>query len=351
MKHLFRVLLFAAVFALLGRGAAHVLVRIPAGTVGVRAVKWGGGIEERDFGCGLELGIPGLHEWYLLEAGSLALSFAAKPSQPGDRGPLEIRTRDNNSVKIEATIAYRIRAGEAHMLVREGLEKDFKRRARSTVEDALRAELGNLTSEDWFDTDRRLAELARIEPLIDDAFGEFHLDLLSLQIHSSTFPAAFEEKLQEKQVYAQTAKLSAAKRLVEDAGAEAGRIIKETEAAEKKALAEADKRLQEEKSASLLAVTTITARASRYDRETRAQADLRYERLVAEGQLALDQASAEGERLRLAALAGDGGELYLAREAARNLRIDRVELDATDPRVPLLLDLDELSGILIGGEE
>ena len=73
-------------------------------------------------------------------------------------------------------------------------------------------------------------------------------------------------------------------------------------------------------------------------------------RLLAQGQLVLAKAGALSERLHNEVLEGPGGRLYLAREAAQNLKIKRVVLDPADPRVPNILDLDELLDLLIGSE-
>jgi regulator of protease activity HflC (stomatin/prohibitin superfamily) len=285
----------------------------------------------------------------MLDGISQRIAFGPHPEREDDRPSLEIRTRDNNTVQIEATVTYRIKAGEAHELVREGLEHDYRARAASTVEDVLRAELRNLSSEDWFDTSRRLEELARIEPMIEGAFDALHLLLGDVLIHSSTFPSAFEQKLQEKQIYYQQALLSNAKRDVEDAQAQAGLTVTETESEEKKSLAEWNKRLQEARSSSLIELAEILPRAERYEKETHASADLACERLVGEGELDLERAKAEAERLRIQALAGEGGRLYLAMRAAQALTLESVELDAADPRVPLFFDLDQMTRILIGG--
>jgi regulator of protease activity HflC (stomatin/prohibitin superfamily) len=350
VRALGRILAFGLFFALLGFGATKLVVRVPPNALGVRVSKLGGGIEARDFPCGLYLAVPGMHAWYMLDRVSQRVGFGPEPKGEGDRPSLEIRTSDNNTVRIDATVTFRVRAGEAHMIVREGLEHDYRLRAASTVEDVLRAELRNLSSEDWFDTERRLAELARIEPAIRASFAALHLDLGEVLIHTSAFPAAFEQKLQEKQIYYQKAQLSSAKRDVEDALAEAGLMQKETESEEKKSLAEWDKRLQEARSESLIALTDVVPQAERYDRETRAKADLAYEQLVSEGQLALERASSENERLRIQALSGEEGRLYLAMLAARSLNVSSVELDPADPRVPLLFDLDGVVKTLIGGK-
>jgi regulator of protease activity HflC (stomatin/prohibitin superfamily) len=349
MKALLRILGFALAFALLGLAATKLVVRVPPNALAVRVSKLRGGVEPRDFTCGLYLSLPGLHAWYMLDGVSQRIAFGPHPDREGDRPSLEIRTRDNNTVQLESTVTYRVRPGEAHALVREGLEHDYRVRAASTVEDVLRAELRNLSSEDWFDTSRRLAELARIKPMIEEAFAALHLELGDVLIHSSAFPSAFEKKLQEKQIYYQQALLSNAERDVEDAQAEAGLTVTETESEEKKSLAEWNKRLQQARSESLIELSEIMPRSERYEKETHASADLSYGRLVGEGELELERAKAEGERLRVEALAGEGGRVYLAMRAAEVLTLESVELDAGDPRVPLFFDLDQMTRILIGG--
>jgi len=349
MKHLVRILGFAALFALLGLGASRLVIDVPPHAIGVRSSKWGGGIAARDFGAGLHLAVPGLHDWYLLDGTSQRIDYGPA-KQVAARPALEIRTLDNNPVQVEATVTYRIRPGEAHALVGAGLEKAYQERAASTAEDVLRAELRRLSSEDWFDTDRRLAELARIKPLVAAALDELHLQLGDVLLHSSAFPASFEEKLQEKQIYYQKAELSKAQRAVENAQADAGLYSQQTESQEKQLVAEWDKRLQTARSESDRALAEVLPRAEAFARETRAQADLDYSRRIAEGQLELDRAKAEAERLRLGALSGDAGRMYVAKLAAENLRFESVELDAADPRVPLLFDLDEVMKTLIGGE-
>jgi hypothetical protein len=42
--------------------------------------------------------------------------------------------------------------------------------------------------------------------------------------------------------------------------------------------------------------------------------------------------------------------MMLARKAAENLNIRHVTLNSNDPRVPSVLDLDELARILVGRE-
>jgi hypothetical protein len=72
--------------------------------------------------------------------------------------------------------------------------------------------------------------------------------------------------------------------------------------------------------------------------------------MTAEGQLALDQARALRDQLRNEALGTRGGRIFLALQAAENLAVPTVTLNSNDPRVPLVLDLDELTGVLVGSQ-
>ncbi|MDF1799550.1 MAG: hypothetical protein P1V81_10270, partial [Planctomycetota bacterium] len=69
---------------------------------------------------------------------------------------------------------------------------------------------------------------------------------------------------------------------------------------------------------------------------------------ISEGKLAVDLAKSIGQRLHLEALDSPGGRVYLAREAASQLKVDEVWLDSRDPDVPSMLDVDELAALLFG---
>jgi hypothetical protein len=71
---------------------------------------------------------------------------------------------------------------------------------------------------------------------------------------------------------------------------------------------------------------------------TRALADREYKRLALEGQAEKLSAKALEAELTQAVYASEGGQLYLAAQAAQATHIQTVTLDASDPRVPNLLD-------------
>ena len=82
-----------------------------------------------------------------------------------------------------------------------------------------------------------------------------------------------------------------------------------------------------------------------------AGAELEASALQAEGKRALERASIDRDADMAELLASEGGRVWLAREAARNLRFGRVALDPADPEVPLPMDLEALERLLLGSGE
>lgn len=330
--------------------------RIEPGEIGVRQNLWGGGIVPEDFDAGFHLGVVGLHEWHRLDRRTHFLSFTehrsvareASHCNRMERPPLEIRTVDNNTASLDVTVTFRIAEGEANRIVAEGLKQTYRDRVASQVVRVLREELAKLAPEDFVNTDTRLALVDQTMPKLSEALAKFHIVPEGLLIRAVRFPEEYEEKLQLKQLQQQLALLEESKRKVEEKLTETGKIEKITEAMEKEKRADWQKRLQDAQSENDILVARILGEARVYNERVRAQADASYEKLVAEGKLALAQVDALRDQLRNAALDTLGGRIYQAREAARNLIVREVTLNSNDPSVPTILDVDELARLLIG---
>jgi len=131
----------------------------------------------------------------------------------------------------------------------------------------------------------------------------------------------------------------------------AGELAAQALAVESQSLvAELDRDIESERLAHRERLLTRRREAEGVFQSRRLAADLAHDRALAEGAQALERAETLRDGLRAAALATPGGRLYLAREAASQLRFDKVVLDSRDPRVPSVLDLDQLVRLLIGGE-
>lgn len=342
------VLLIPIIFAL-------IIKRIPPSMVGVKQSMWGGGIKEADYPTGFHLGIAGYHKWYLMSAKTHFIHFT-KSSQPSARSsetnsqnpPLNVRTRDNNVVTIDVSVAYRIAPGEAHMIVQKGLQMSYPDRVKQKVLGALRAQLSTLSSEDLQSTETRLAKVKDALPVLDAALAEFSCEAESILIRRFSFEPQYEVKLQEKQFLRQKANLDTALTLEAEEQKTVNLIERQIQAAVLQKEQEWEKRIQEKKSEYEILVAEIRAEAKIYEQRTMAEGESGRVIAEANGQLAVEKSEALRNQLRTAALNSEGGSILLALEAAENLQMPSVVLNSDDPAVPMILDLSQLTKLLIG---
>lgn len=321
--------------------------------IGVREVRFGGaGVDEEDYGAGFHLGVIGLHKWYFLPRSVHFLHYVSDPGRETltttYHEPLSIRTKDNNETVLEISVPYRIREGEGHRIIMKGYRQSYVERVHTTIVGVLREQLAELSSEELQDTEGRLQRTDDALKPLNTLLAEFHVEALGVLIRRVTFQAQYESQLQEKQFLVQKANLDRAQGLVANEAKVTNSIEKQIGAAEAKLMADWDKRFQEERSRFEVLIAQIRADARVYESRTKAEGDAEVVRLRAEGQLALDRARALRDELRNAALATRGGRIYLALQAAQNLKVPAVTLNSNDPRVPMILDLDEMTRVLMG---
>ncbi len=356
MQKLSKIILgcFFLVLVIFSLGSA-LFERIPPATIGVKQNMLGGGIVEEDHSMGFHVGITGVHKWHLLDGTTHFLTYARQSSgnKAGvEKAVLDIRTKDNNFAFFDVTVTYRIIPGQGHRIVQAGNQEKYKAMADTAVNAILRAELAQLSSEEVYDTDTRLALVDRAMPALGEALAPIFLEPQGLLIRAVNFPEVYEDKLRMKQLTQQTKLLATAQRKVEDKQALTEGYEAQTLAMEKEKRGGWDKLLQSEYSANEIAIATIAAEAEKYNAETRAAAEADYETAVAEGELALAKAQALRDELRNKALNTAGGRIYLAREAAQNLQFESVTLNSNDPSIPSVLDVGGLVKLLVGmGQE
>jgi len=353
------------ILALLGVVSMGFIERVNPGEIGVKQSLWGsGGIQEQDYEPGFHLGIIGIHKWHRLDRRTHFLTFSSTDALESGRGmfavsannsqrrpPLDIRTKDNNTAALDVTMTYRIIPNEGNNIVSEGLQNSYRDRVVSTVQSVLREELAQLTPEDFVDTTVRLQRAEATLPVLKEALKKFHIQPDRLLIRAVRFPAAYEQKLQDRQLKQQLTLLEKSKQAVEEALAKTGKIEKETEADVKELIATWDKQLQDAQSSNDVKVAGVLGAAGEYDLQTRAVADAEYETLVADGNLAVAKAEALRDELRNAALDSVGGRILQARDAAENLNFTSVTLNSNDPSIPSVIDIDALVDILVGSKD
>jgi hypothetical protein len=348
---------FGGLFALFLLGvalSALLFENVPPTHVGVKQNQWGGGVVSEDYSTGFHLGVTGVHKWYLLDRRTHFLTFAEGQTASGlnqERPSLEIRTTDQNMASVDVTLSYRIKPGEAHLLVGEGLRAVYRDRVISTVESVLLEQLAQLTSEDFYSTETRLARAEATMPELVKALAPLHIEPEALLLRAVRFLGGYEQRLQDKQLTYQMKLLATAQLRVETELQVTGTMEKEIEAAEKDLRGTWDKELQQMKSDNEVEIAQIFGDADLYDKQTRSEALADYETMISEGNLAIDKAEALRNELRNKALDTQGGAIYLAQQAAENLNIATVTLNSNDPNVPSILNLSELVEILVGTQK
>ena len=354
-----RIFLGLAIVVIVVSFASTIFIEtVPVSKIGIKRVLWGGkGVVAKDYPTGFHVGITGMHDWDFLDARTHFLTFGTEIGADRQRGgtaagqefpSLELRTKDNNMLKIDVTVTYRIIPGEAHLLVSEGKHTIYRDRIVQTVEKELREQLAELGSTEVIVTDLRLGIVNDAMPKMAEAMREYHVEPENILIRAISFPPGYEEELQGKQLTSQKELLARSQTEVQRRKAETEGLSAETIAKQKDLRGKWDRDLQAERSKNLVEIQRTLAAAEVYDKETRAGADADYEIKVAAGKLAVEKAEALRDELRNQALNTLGGRILLARQAAENLNIESVTLNSNDPRVPSILDVNALTRMLIG---
>ncbi len=350
-----KLITIAVLLVLIPIISALLVERVPPGVIGVRQGMWGSGYEQKDYMTGFRLGVTGYHKWHYLPRKTHFIHFTE--SNPTGRvnslieswnQSLNIRTRDNNPVLIDVSVAYKISDGFAWQIVQKGQQANYTEKLDDVTRSVLRIELGKLSSEDLQSTELRLQMVEQILPLLTSAMGEYFCEANSMLIRKIGFPPDYEAQLQEKQYLRQKAKLDQAQTLLAEEEKTVNMIDMQIGAAERALEEDWNKRIQEKMSEYQVVIAQIKADADVYASRTVAQGEA--ERVIAEanGKLAVEKAEALRNELRTAALNSEGGHILLGLEAATNLQIPTVTLNSDDPAVPMILDLSKLTSLLVG---
>jgi regulator of protease activity HflC (stomatin/prohibitin superfamily) len=322
----------------------------------------------------------------LLPSRYLFLDYGSEESQG-----LQIRTRDNNNVFVDVTVPYRVKPGEAHLIMKAGNHlqsgKDtfrFQRLAAETTVSVLREDLANLTSADFYSTDRRLKISNETLGVLNESLATLHLEASTVLIRAVQFRPEYEEQLQQIQLNEQKKLLDAA---VQTVAVEQQKLDNFQQAEQKwierranlerayqvgfievggdtaagaartklVALTPADRTALAEKAAGmleldldnggavddryLLGIKNVQAETLQYDQRVRTEADGVAARLQAEADLTIAKVVAEFEAKRNALLGTVAGRAYIAWQAADNVKFASELSFASGEGVPSVLRL------------
>ncbi|HUQ04663.1 MAG TPA: SPFH domain-containing protein [Kofleriaceae bacterium] len=191
--------------------------RVDPGQVAVRRSA-AAGVDADDLGPGWRLRIPGYHKVIYLPSTYFFLDYTNDDTAPQE--PLEIRTKDNNTVTIDVSVPVRIIPGHAHKVVETGNHiKDggryrYQRLAEQTAVSVLREELANLDSVGFYSTERRLEIGQKSLELLNKHLADLHLEAQAVLIRAVRFRTEYERQLGQIQLNEQNKLLDHARERV-----------------------------------------------------------------------------------------------------------------------------------------
>ena len=374
-----------------------VLTNVEAGNVGVRYNNAVGLLEE-DLGLGWHWEVVGLQRVWRLPSRYLFLNYTADQK-------LVIRTKDNNTVELDVSVPYRIIPGHAHKVMDAGNhlpEGDnrfrFERLANDTTISVLREHLAQLRSQDFYDTDRRLAIAAETTQALNEQLKGLQLEAERVLIRATYFRPDYEQQLASIQLNEQQKLLDGAKQEVATVRQKLDNYTQQTNALVsakqqdwERRIAEIDRAYQvglidseddrspgvvrrllealgeeakveyvkravtvfgiEEQYVTdehLLGIENIEAETSEYESRTNAEANGVSGRLSAEGEALVAKVNGAYE-LKLNALLGSpGGRAYTAYRAAKHIKFDKDLTFNSSEGVPSVLRLREFAERFMG---
>lgn len=322
--------------------------RVEPGTIGVKQVNFGGGgVLAEDYPSGLHWSLAGYHSWHALDGRTQMISYGWS-AEPADAEHLKVRTADGNYVRIGLAVPFRVKRGEAHALVRDGLKSTYRERVQTAVEKTLTSELGALRTEEFWDTDKRNACVSAALPKLNRDLAALHVEAEAVLVELFRFNPEYENRQQQVQLDALKQVVDTTKQAIDAEQKKIDAFQREIERAEVDLRIDLQRAIDAENDAGRTRIEAVLADGRYYDQTRRAAATAEFERAVMEGEREVAQADA----LRVAAenerYSTRGGQLLLARQAAENLHIKEVTLNSNDPRSPNLFDLDELVRLFVG---
>lgn len=173
------------------------------------------GVSDEDLDVGWHWRIPALHKLITLPSPYFVLDFTN--DDRGPQTPLQVRTKDNNTVELDVSVPIRIKAGQAHAIVETGnhtRDADgryrYQRLAEETATSVLREALASLDSVGFYSTERRLEVAARARDVLNQQLAALHLEAQAVLVRSVRFRPEYEKQLQAIQLNEQNKLLDAA---------------------------------------------------------------------------------------------------------------------------------------------
>jgi regulator of protease activity HflC (stomatin/prohibitin superfamily) len=326
-------------------GLWFMIITIDIDRIGVKTAVWGfrRGVIQKDYKPGWHRNIRQIERWDLFDGTVQTLNLtrdARNAEGKMESREIRIRTSDDYEVSVDIIVKYQIMKGKAHKIRQEiGPGDRYKMFVESEAKDVARSILGRMTEKDLYNPieKRRRAEEANL--LLASQVKSRHVNIIDWLILDMRFDTQLERKIKNVKLAELDELLNVAKeRAVEKRGI-TQTIDASTEALAQQIQSDKDGKIVTLKAEMDTKVTEIIASANKYMIEQQSEADHYMHVKHAAGELLVDRATAEGERLRRVAMTGMGGDLIVALEAARNINLGEIVISTEEMD---FLDVDEM---------
>ena len=265
------------------------------------------------------------HRFYVLDKTlqTLDMTQTVGRGDRQERDDLKVKTSDGSDVFVDLKVQYRITADAADMvLCTSGEGEAYKEKwARDYVRSLARNYLGELTTEDFYDSSQRNAKVVLALHEAQKRLQPFGIGIDSLviptkpQFHEKYEDLIKKKKLADQEVEEEASKAMAAQQLHHT------RIVEETNKKNVAVEEFSGQMEQKEIEAKAQAGKIMKEADAYYDKTTIGAEALLYEQQKkAEGTLAMKKAEAEGIEAMKEALEGEGGRNMVKLEYAKKLQ-------------------------------
>ncbi len=343
--------LISAAIVLIVVGGALILravtIYVPVGSTGVRTQEYAmfgdKGVVPKDYGPGWHRDLGPIDSWVLFDSTVQTLEMSRDPGKGSvmGRDDVQVQSADGYTVSVDVTVKFRVQPANVHKLYQDtGSKNKYKVIVRNEAQKACMGLFGQMKTEDFYDPRQRRMRSKQVQELLVEALDDNYVEVIDVLMRDVAFDPEYEKKIQRKKLADQEVEYNKSK-----AGAERMRGKTQViEATSQRKLAV----IKQEKESDIVKmqaetnrqIAKIKAEADKYATERGADADLTKAQKEAAGLLLIKKAEAEGERLRNLAMAGVGGGIIVALEAAKNLNLANITISTLETD---LLDIDAMA--------
>lgn len=321
------------------------IIKIGIAQVGVKTVVWGvkRGIVKRDFGAGWHRNVPGTVQWEIYDSTVQTLEMSEEHAGikgHEERDVLKVRTKDDYDVSVDLIIKYRIKYGEAWALRRDiGSTERYKQIVENEARDIARSVFGKMGELDLYNPIEKRKRALEGKKLHHKRLKNRHVEIIDWLILDIRFDPGLDRKIKSIKVAELDEILNISKGKAANQRGITQTIDAETEAVALEIEGDKKAKLVVMEAKTKNNIITIIAKADQYMVEKKAQGDKYKAEKSASGSYLIAKANADGERLRRKAMAGLGGNMIVAIEAAKNMNLADIVVSTMEID---LLDIDSM---------